>query len=51
MVWFPFMCEMYAREHAYPLVLALVGMSGNLAQCVLLSYAVSKERKGEQKWL
>ena len=39
------MCEIYACEHAYPLVLALAGMSGNLAQCVLLSCTVSMERK------
>ena len=39
------MCEMYTCEHAYPLVLALAGMSGNLAQCVLLSCTVSMERK------
>ena len=38
------MCEIYACEHAYPLVLALAGMSGNLAQCILLSCTVSMER-------
>ena len=39
------MRAIYACEHDYPLALALAGMSGNLAQCVLLSCTVSMERK------